>query len=123
QYNPPSRFLREIPARLLVEVPGGHRRRPAGSGEGGAAADRRGRAEIVEAALRSGRRNPAPSSGAERLGLRPGDDVVHGAWGEGVVLEVIGEADRAEAIVRFPSLGQEKRLMLSMAPLTRPPAR
>ena len=59
---------------------------------------------------------PAKTSGAEQLGIRAGDDVVHGKWGEGVVLEVSGEGDKAEALVRFPGLG-EKRLLLSWSPL------
>jgi len=48
--------------------------------------------------------------------LRVGDDVMHGKWGEGVVLEVIGDGDKAEGIVRFASVG-EKRLLLAWAPL------
>jgi DNA helicase-2/ATP-dependent DNA helicase PcrA len=47
-----------------------------------------------------------------------GDDVMHGKFGEGVVLEIIGEDDKAEAVVRFPGLG-EKRLLLAWAPLKR----
>jgi DNA helicase-2/ATP-dependent DNA helicase PcrA len=47
-----------------------------------------------------------------------GDDVVHAKWGEGVVLEVIGRDDRAEAVIRFPGVG-EKRLLLAWAPLKR----
>jgi DNA helicase-2/ATP-dependent DNA helicase PcrA len=57
-------------------------------------------------------------SGAESLGLRVGESVVHAKWGEGVVLEVSGEGDKAEAQVRFPSVG-DKRLALSLAPLKR----
>jgi DNA helicase-2/ATP-dependent DNA helicase PcrA len=57
-------------------------------------------------------------SGAEGLDLKRNDDVVHAKWGEGVVLEVSGAGDRAEATVHFPSVGQ-KRLNLSMAPLKR----
>jgi DNA helicase-2/ATP-dependent DNA helicase PcrA len=56
------------------------------------------------------------TTGAEDLGLRAGDDVVHGKWGEGVVLEVVGEGEKAEAVVRFPSVG-EKRLLLAWSPL------
>jgi DNA helicase-2/ATP-dependent DNA helicase PcrA len=114
QYNPPSRFLREIPDDLLRRAAGGHDGtrafRDAGSGF-------RGRERIVESAIRGGRTAPS-GNGAEALGLRAGDDVVHAKWGEGVVLEVSGEGARAEALVRFPSVG-EKRLALSLAPLKR----
>lgn len=58
-------------------------------------------------------------SGAHLLGLRVGDDVVHQKWGEGVVLDLRGEGDKAEAVVRFPGIG-EKTLLLSWAPLQKP---
>ena len=121
QYNPPSRFLKEIPEHLMAEV-GTSRRRSTGSWR-----DRRdgnGRERIVESAVAAGRGrafgSPAPvrSTGGERLGLRVGDDVVHGKWGEGVVLEIVGEDDKAEVVVRFPGVG-EKRLLLAWAPLKR----
>ena len=66
-------------------------------------------------------RKPADSSstGAHELGLGVGDDVVHSAWGEGVVLSVRGEGDRSEAVVSFSKVG-EKRLLLAWAPLVRP---
>ncbi|MEY2475422.1 MAG: ATP-dependent helicase UvrD/PcrA [Actinomycetota bacterium] len=102
QYNPPSRFLKEIPEHLTAVVEGGKPRRG-------------GREGIVDAAIR-GSASPARTTGAEALGIKTGDDVVHGKWGEGVVLEVMGAGDKAEAIVRFPSVG-EKRLLLSWTPL------
>ncbi|MDQ3569447.1 MAG: ATP-dependent DNA helicase PcrA, partial [Actinomycetota bacterium] len=74
------------------------------------------RGRVVEAALRAPAAGRAGTSGAEKLGLRVGDDVVHAKWGEGVVLEILGGGDRAEAVVRFPDMG-EKRLLLALAPL------
>ena len=65
---------------------------------------------------RTARTTPARTSGAEQLALKVGDDVVHGKWGEGVILDVIGAGDKAEVIVRFPGVG-EKRLLLAWAPL------
>jgi DNA helicase II / ATP-dependent DNA helicase PcrA len=136
QYNPPSRFLDELPPELVTEV--GQKKGQGGSGWRGDAGwgalgrSRRdrgpadepegrifgGRARIVESAIRSGRSTPPASTGAEDLGLRVGDDVRHGTFGEGVVLEVSGAGDKAEALVRFPGVG-EKRLLLSWAPLTK----
>ncbi|HEY2302367.1 MAG TPA: 3'-5' exonuclease, partial [Acidimicrobiales bacterium] len=116
QYNPPSRFLKEIPEALIDVAEGGHRaisRRGDGGGSGF-----RGRESIVESALRGGRSSPVRGTGAEGLNLRPGEDVVHAKWGEGVVLEVSGTGDKAEAFVRFPSVG-EKHLLLSLAPIKR----
>ncbi|MDP9389659.1 MAG: DNA helicase PcrA [Actinomycetota bacterium] len=108
QYNPPSRFLSEIPEELTFVAEGG---RPAAVRGGH-------RSAVVEAALRGRVATPARTTGAEELALRVGEDVVHGKWGEGVVLEVIGSGDKAEAVVRFPGLG-EKRLLLAWTPLKR----
>jgi DNA helicase-2/ATP-dependent DNA helicase PcrA len=123
QYNPPSRFLDEIPASLVTTTEG--RRRPSRSsstwGDDRWSADRwdggrrtpEGRDRIVEAALRP--KGPTPS-GAEALGLKVGDDVRHSKWGEGVILDIEGAGDKTEALVRFPEVG-EKRLLLAWAPL------
>jgi DNA helicase-2/ATP-dependent DNA helicase PcrA len=54
--------------------------------------------------------------GAEHLGLRIGDDVTHEKFGEGVILDLIGEGDKTEAVVQFRDAG-EKRLLLAWAPL------
>ncbi len=137
QYNPPSRFFDEIPANLVQHAEGSRDTRARRSGAygssgsyGGAASDRgerwagrgqssgersgrSGRDEIVERALKPAPPNP---SGADQIGLRVGDDVRHAKWGEGVILDVTGTGDKAEATVRFPSVG-EKRLLLSWAPL------
>jgi len=120
QYNPPSRFLKEIPEQLTRMVEGSHRRGRSSSGSWGSSGTT-GRDRIVESAMRSPSARPHSSgpvrtTGAERIGIRTGDDVVHGKWGEGVVLEIIGTGDAAEVIVRFPSVG-EKRLLLAWAPL------
>jgi DNA helicase-2/ATP-dependent DNA helicase PcrA len=110
QYNPPSRFLKEIPEHLTQLVEGSRSRGRSSTGAWG-------RDRIVEAASRpTATVGPVRSTGAERLGIRVGDDVVHGKFGEGVVLEIIGAGDSAEAIVRFPGLG-EKRLLLAWSPL------
>lgn len=75
------------------------------------------RERMVESALRRGRSAfEERGQGAASLGLKAGDDVVHGKWGEGVVLEIIGDGADAEAVIRFPGLG-EKRLLLSLAPI------
>ena len=68
---------------------------------------------VVEAAIAAA---PAGARGAESLGIRVGDDVAHEKFGEGVVLELIGDGDRTEAVVNFPEVG-EKRLLLAWAPL------
>jgi DNA helicase-2/ATP-dependent DNA helicase PcrA len=128
QYNPPSRFLDEIPETLVEVAAGSRERRPRTSRgplgwSSSSLSERisRNRDEIVERALQgsgsgSASARPGRTSGAEALGLRVGDDVRHGKWGEGVIIDIAGEGDKAEATVRFPGVG-EKRLLLSWAPL------
>jgi DNA helicase-2/ATP-dependent DNA helicase PcrA len=123
QYNPPSRFLDEIPANLITEVGGQKRGQGSSSGwrwsrredaDGGRIFG--GRDRIVESALRAGKEPEPSQTGAEKLGLRVGDDVRHGAFGEGVILELHGSGDKTEAVVHFRDAG-DKRLLLSWAPL------
>ena len=122
QYNPPSRFLEEIPAELVDEIGEGRRGRrssfssgdrwsPGGWATSGGSSPSRGyRSDDVL------RPEPPTQSGANRIGLRVGDDVRHVKWGDGVILDVRGEGDKAEATVRFPDAG-EKQLLLAWAPL------
>jgi DNA helicase-2/ATP-dependent DNA helicase PcrA len=100
-YNPPSRFLGEIPSGLLRSLEGDEEEGGTVIGGGG------GRSAIREAVV-SGRREP--------LDIVAGDTVRHDKWGEGVVLTVSGFGSEAEATVRFEDAG-EKRLLLAYAPL------
>ena len=118
QYNPPSRFLDEIPSGLMEEASASRSRQPGrtsarSGGWESTSWSPSGRERAVERALR-----PAPpsQSGAHALGIRVGDDVRHTKWGEGVVLHLEGAGEKTEAVVRFPTVG-EKRLLLSWAPL------
>ncbi|MGI9601212.1 MAG: 3'-5' exonuclease, partial [Acidimicrobiales bacterium] len=122
QYNPASRFLEEIPAGLVVDADGSREKRRRSSGNFGSSgtssygsdsAWSQHREDRVDAALKP--RGPVPS-GADALGLKVGDDVRHQKWGEGVILAISGQGDKAEATVRFPGEG-EKVLLLSWAPL------
>jgi DNA helicase-2/ATP-dependent DNA helicase PcrA len=123
QYNPPSRFLEEIPDQLVQQVQGSRRasRRSGGSFSGGREAREsrstrswsEHREQVVESALERSRPTP---SGADALGLRVGDDVRHGKFGEGVILGLEGTGDKIEAVVNFRDVG-EKRLLLAWAPL------
>jgi DNA helicase-2/ATP-dependent DNA helicase PcrA len=124
QFNPPSRFLDEVPAGLVRRADGGHRsaRRSSSARSGSSPLGARGpavqRDELVDEAIRRGRSSPVKGTGAEALGLRTGETVVHSKWGEGVVIGLRGEGDKAEATVRFPGLG-DKHLLLHLAPLQR----
>jgi DNA helicase-2/ATP-dependent DNA helicase PcrA len=137
--NIPSRFLNEIPGELVRDVAGSSRSR-FGDRVGGDGSWSRGRSRPDDdeggtpgrsvfgrgVAREDGefdatgrrRRVTSGSSGAEQLGLAPGDRVVHGTWGEGTVSETSGSGDDAEAVVQFASVGR-KKLLLRMAPLKR----
>jgi DNA helicase-2/ATP-dependent DNA helicase PcrA len=140
QYNPPSRFLDEIPEALVESVQGNRRasRRPTGGAGWGGAGSRRGvrpsgrddddwsgsvigggqrhRDRVVEAALK-----PAPPtpSGADQLGLVVGDDVEHPKFGDGVITAVEGTGDKTVAHVHFAGGVGTKQLLLAWAPLTK----
>jgi DNA helicase-2/ATP-dependent DNA helicase PcrA len=58
------------------------------------------------------------STGAELLGLQPGDEVVHDRYGTGVVTAVSGEGVKARATVEFDEAGS-KQLVLALTPLRR----
>jgi DNA helicase II / ATP-dependent DNA helicase PcrA len=144
QYNPPSRFLDEIPAELIEHVGKGRRlsggrasaregwgrdrsawgsersdyasaRRRRLSDDGSTAADL-ARERMVDAALAAGRRATPTPTGAEAMSLRIGDDVKHVKFGEGVILDLRGEGDKAEAVINFRDVGR-KVLALAWSPL------
>ena len=94
-FNPPSRFLQEVPVSVLSR------------------AEKRQRTGSAERAAANG---PRASVAADDIG--PGDRVRHDKWGLGTVREVIGQGDRAEAEVMFDTKGK-KRLLLAWAPLER----
>ena len=76
------------------------------------------RDRVVEAALRA-RSTPAPTpSNSQDLGLRIGDDVEHPAFGEGVIIDIAGTGEKAEATINFGGAGT-KHLALAWAPLKR----
>ena len=96
-YNPPSRFLGEIPSELVHAI---EEENVIGAG---------GEPSPIRAAVDGRREIPHISAG---------DTVVHDKWGEGVVLTISGSGSDAEATVRFEDAG-EKRLLVAYAPLKR----
>ena len=113
QYNPPSRFLAEVPEELVRAT--GRAAAGSGASRGESIRDR------LTAPDRSTGYRPAGvtgARGAENMGLKIGDDVAHDKFGEGVILHLEGQGDKAEVVVRFRDAG-EKRLLLAWAPLTK----
>ena len=103
-YNPPSRFLDEIPEDLIDW-------NKSASG-------------FVSPPLRRKSTTPAPLSrgvsgkkiSSQTLQLAVGDRVSHDTFGLGTVIAVSGEGDKAEATINFGSYG-DKRLLLRYAPV------
>jgi DNA helicase-2/ATP-dependent DNA helicase PcrA len=132
-HNIPSRFLAEVPGELIRDAGlggGRHGDRQLGRGADRWSGRRDGDRDPWElepvggTVFGSGRgpqgspRRRGRSTGAEALGLVAGEAVVHQRWGEGVVLSTQGTGERAQARVRFASVG-EKNLLLSATPLQR----
>ncbi len=134
-YNPPSRFIDEIPAELIDQIGAVKGRTTYGrqsyrvreewsdpppyrrvDRDGNGDAERH-RERVVEAALVAGQRAQQPSpSNSQLIGLRLSDDVEHPAFGEGVIIDIRGQDDKAEATIRFRDAGT-KHLSLAWAPL------
>ena len=118
----PSRFVTEVPSHLVEDVGLGSPRRGTGYDTLSAEEHLPGAtfAPAVPMAARAAGTKAAPrgSTGAEDLGLVPGDEVVHDHWGRGVVVSAKGEGSRAQATVAFDTVGK-KNLLLSATPLRR----
>jgi DNA helicase-2/ATP-dependent DNA helicase PcrA len=103
-YNPPSRFLSEIPDEVIAWNES--------SSDGG----------NVNSSLKPSRTfGPPPRATGKKVSataivLTPGDRVSHDTFGLGKVVAISGEGDRAEATIDFGSVG-EKRLLLRYAPV------
>ncbi|HHW06042.1 MAG TPA: DNA helicase PcrA [Clostridia bacterium] len=93
-YNPPSRFLSEIPEHLVSET------------------------ENRDREVRSTSRPAAePKPAAPQGGFQLGDKVSHPKWGVGVIVKVAGQGDDQQLTVAFPDQGL-KILLAKYAPLT-----
>jgi len=128
QYNPPSRFLEEIP-EVLIEHQGNVQNRPkarttrdddwGGRKVSSFDPDDEFRERQVDAAMAAGRsaqnRPPQPSNSQE-IGLRVGDMVEHSVFGEGIIIDITGSGDKTEAVINFREKGR-KHLLLAWAPL------
>jgi DNA helicase-2/ATP-dependent DNA helicase PcrA len=72
--------------------------------------------QALAAGASAGGSAAATGSAGPAGGFRIGDDVVHGKWGEGVVIDLSGSGDKTEITIHFPDLGP-KVLLLAWAPL------
>ena len=120
QYNPPSRFLDEIPGELLQregsvdsgadEGRGSYRPRPEQSAEK--------KIEWTKATIPRYRRSTEVVGDLTGVnaGLKVGDDVEHPSFGEGVITNIRGAGESTEATIEFANHGK-KHLALAWAPL------
>ncbi|MFD8024497.1 DNA helicase PcrA [Streptomyces lavendulae] len=129
-YNPPSRFLEEIPGEYLQWKRTGASQKPAGpvrgSGYGSSSSSSGGRSSFgtsPEAFLSSSRTKSGPSGFATRraadkpvIALAVGDRVTHDQFGLGTVMEVRGAGADAQATIDFGD-AKPKRLLLRYAPV------
>ncbi|MFC9583722.1 DNA helicase PcrA [Streptomyces yangpuensis] len=127
-YNPPSRFLEEIPDQYLQWKRTGAAQKPAGpmrsSGYGsGSGGGRSSFGTSPEAFLSSSRTKSGPSGFATRraadkpvIALAVGDRVTHDQFGLGTVMEVKGAGADAQATIDFGD-DKPKRLLLRYAPV------
>ncbi|MFE9633840.1 DNA helicase PcrA [Streptomyces sp. NPDC006463] len=132
-YNPPSRFLEEIPAEYLQWKRTGASQKPAGpmrssgygsSGSGsGFGGGKASFGTSPESFLSSSRTKSGPSGFATRraadkpvVALAVGDRVTHDQFGLGTVMEVKGAGADAQATIDFGD-DKPKRLLLRYAPV------
>jgi DNA helicase-2/ATP-dependent DNA helicase PcrA len=126
QWNPPSRFLDEVPGEL-VEWSGAVDRQPFVGGYGDdapgrysdhgyrAASRRSAQEQLAASRLRSGGLRGGVGNRAV-LELAKGDRVTHDAWGLGTVVDTRGSGEQSQAQIDFGSAGV-KWLVLRYAAL------
>ncbi|MDG9705614.1 DNA helicase PcrA [Streptomyces sp. DH37] len=125
-YNPPSRFLEEIPEQYLdwrrtgpMASPGAGSR--SGAGTGGLSPAASSLSSSFSSGPSSRRRGPsgfATGRAKDRpvVALEAGDRVTHDSFGLGRVVAVKGSGDNAEATIDFGG-DKPKRLLLRYAPV------
>jgi DNA helicase-2/ATP-dependent DNA helicase PcrA len=116
QYNPPSRFLDEVPQSLVSwERVAPEPKKTLSTWSGTGSAQER-LAEHYSTAVRPSAR---PGQGNRPvLALSVGDRVTHDAHGMGRIVELRGEAERAQACVDFGD-GKTRWFLLRYAPLVK----
>jgi len=99
-YNPPSRFLDEIPEDVIEWR-------------------NQSSASLSPSVIKRSRIAPPPRATGKKISsieLSIGERVSHDTFGLGTVVSVAGEGDKAEATIKFGQYG-EKRLLLRYAPV------
>ena len=121
----PSRFLRDVPTELIAEVPqiaasryGGQTFPDFSSGEASVAPRQRAKSTVGAGSVGFNGAGAEPDEEGDDTAFNEGDRVLHGVFGEGLVLKTAGQASDREVTVVFRDAGV-KRLLLSFANLKR----
>jgi DNA helicase-2/ATP-dependent DNA helicase PcrA len=123
-YNPPSRFLREIPKELFhADRSKGGRGATVSSfdpddDEGEANRLRRPPAQKEKLWVTGPKTPRQEQQAAQNAGFKVGNKVRHATFGVGVVLNVTGTGDDTTIEAVFPNVGP-KKLLLSLTKLER----
>ncbi len=115
--NPPSRFLREVPAELLDGIlPAAERRAVPMAGERtiDRSYDQSWRGDRFPARVRRPAAPPAPRAETARA---TGATVRHAVFGVGKVVAADGEGPDAKLTVRFPSVGDKRIVARFVTPV------
>jgi DNA helicase-2/ATP-dependent DNA helicase PcrA len=118
QWNPPSRFLDEVP-HDLIDWERTDADRASMSGRPSASANQwsGGSSSRGAGVVRLNPRGSGPSRPREPVSVSTGDRVTHDAFGLGTVVRMEGTGDRTMAHVDFGEETGVKRLLLRFAPL------
>jgi DNA helicase-2/ATP-dependent DNA helicase PcrA len=116
QFNPPSRFLRELPDDLLDKPQEAQQKtavNPAAQKRPAASATLR-----INQPLQSAKPDSSSAAAATGMAFKPGEKVRHSKWGEGTIVMVTDKGNDTELKVAFPAEGI-KTLMAKYAPLVK----
>ena len=107
-YNPASRFLREIPAELLLDMNQQTAQKRA--------AERKSAAPSLGAAGVAAPVKAAGSTAAVSADYQINDTIDHKKWGQGVIVGISGSGEELSLRVIFPDIGM-KDLFVKYAPI------
>ncbi len=106
EMNKPSRFLSEIPAHLVEQVPSAFQQFASRRSQGGLSIQTYNSAESIRGFLD----RKKDQKGGSKSGFKTGAAIYHEQFGRGRILEVQEAGDDLKITVQFPGLGIKKML-------------
>lgn len=110
-YNPPSRFLQELPNDIVESISKAQVTPPPFN------STKKRRVNYTGPSVTE-RKSSLEATGAAGEVWRVGDKATHKKWGTGMVVSVKGEGESTELDIAFPNDGI-KRLLAKFAPITK----